>query len=87
VVSARRVEAGGYCVKVASDINPATSVAAAGVDFRGTGGNEHEASAQSVSSNPVCGAGEFGIVTMRNSMLRDATERFANDVAFWILVP
>jgi hypothetical protein len=87
VLSARRVEVGGDCVQVASGINPATSMAAAGVDFRTTGDNEQEATAQSDSANALCGAGEFEITTTRNSVLRETTPKLANDVGFWILVP
>jgi len=63
VLSARRVEEGGYRVKVGAGINPAKSMAAAGVDFRTTSGNEQEATAQSDSAKPLCGAGEFETTT------------------------
>jgi hypothetical protein len=87
VLGARRVEDGTYCVQVAPGIDPATSGAAAGVDFRKTDNPEGNATAMADATNPNCGASEFEVVTYRIPTSTPVVSSTANGVAFWLLVP
>jgi hypothetical protein len=87
VLGARRIGDGDYCVQVATGIDPDTSGAAAGVDFRKTDSPEGNATAMSDAINPGCGASEFEVVTYRIPTSAPTISHTANDVSFWLLVP
>jgi hypothetical protein len=91
VVGARRAGPGLYCVKVAAEIDLATTGSAAGVDeFRTeppkTNGVAHS-TAEDGGPAGVCQASELAVITGRIPTSTPVEVKRANDVAFWLLVP